>query len=128
MDSDNGNQPHHAQWMPTAGGVLSIIAGSFGLVGNIFWLVFGNILGSTVLRSFFPSSGWQHWSWPFVIVGAASLVSIIIDILAITGGILAIQRKHWGWALTGGICAIIASRILGIIALVFVVISRKDFK
>ena len=93
MNSDT-NPQHYPQWMPTAGGVLSIVAGSLGLIGSIFLLVFGNILGSTVLHDFFPSSVWQHW----------------------------------GWALAGGICAIIASRIMGIIALVFVAISRKEFK
>ena len=109
MNSDT-NPQHYPQWMPTAGGVLSIVAGSLGLIGSIFLLVFGNILGSTVLHDFFPSSVWQHWGWPFVIVGIFSLFSIVIDIVAVVGGIFAIQRKHWGWALAGGICAIIASR------------------
>jgi len=126
--ADDVNTQHSTHWMPTAGGVLSIISGALGLVGSIFLLVFGNIIGSAVLREFFPSSAWQHWGWPFVIVGAASLFFIVVDILAIVGGIYAIQRKYWGWALAGGIAAIIASRILGVIALVFIALSRKEFK
>jgi hypothetical protein len=127
MTSDTNTQ-RFPQWMPTAGGVLSIVAGSAGLILSVFLLVFGNIIGSSVLRDFFPSTAWQHWGWPFVIVGIFSLFSIVIDIIAIMGGIFAIQRKHWGWALAGGICAIIASRALGIVGLVFVALSRKDFK
>jgi hypothetical protein len=119
---------HYPRWMPTAGGVLSIVAGSLGLVGSIFLAVFSNIIGSAVLHDFFPSSVWQHWGWPLVVAGIFSLVSIVIDILAIVGGIFAIQRKHWSWALAGGICAIIASRIIGIVGLVFIAISRKEFE
>jgi len=125
-DATNNQQP--PQWMPTAGGVLCIVAGVLGLVGNIFWLVFGGIFGSTIMRDLFPSSAWQGWGWPLIIIGIFSLFSILINIMAIVGGIFAIQRKHWGWALAGGICAVIASRIMGIVALVFIAISRKEFK
>ena len=125
-DATNNQQP--PQWMPTAGGVLCIVAGVLGLVGNIFWLDFGGIFGSTIMRDLFPSSAWQGWGWPLIIIGIFSLFSILINIMAIVGGIFAIQRKHWGWALAGGICAVIASRIMGIVALVFIAISRKEFK
>ena len=126
--TDDTNNQQHPRWMPTAGGVLCIVAGALGLVGNIFWLVFGGIFGSTIMRDLFPSSAWQGWGWPLIIIGIFSLFSILINIMAIAGGIFAIQRKHWGWALAGGICAVIASRVTGIVALVFIAISRKEFK
>jgi hypothetical protein len=53
---------------------------------------------------------------------------MIIDAVAITGGIFAVQRKQWGWALRSGICAAVASRILGVIALIFIALSRKEFE
>lgn len=126
--TDNTNNRQHPQWMPTAGGVLSIVAGSLGLLGSIVWLVFGGIFGSAIMRDLFPSSAWQGWGWPLIIVAIFSLFSVLSDIMAVAGGICAIQRKHWGWALAGGICAVIASRVMGIIALVFIAISRKEFK
>ena len=63
-----------------------------------------------------------------VIVGVASILFMIIDAVAITGGIFAVQRKQWGWALRSGICAAVASRILGVIALIFIELSRKEFE
>jgi hypothetical protein len=127
MNSDSTGQ-RYPNSMPTAGGVLDIVAGSLGLVGTIFLLVFGDIFGSRVLKTSFPSSVWQHWGWPIVIVGIASILFMVIDIPAITGGVFALQRKHWGWALAGAISALIASRILGIIALVFIALTRKEFE
>jgi hypothetical protein len=60
MNTDSTGQ-RYPNWMPTAGGVLNIVAGSLGLVGTIFLLVFGDIFGSRVLKTSFPSSVWQHW-------------------------------------------------------------------
>ena len=111
MNTDSTGQ-RYPNWMPTAGGVLNIVAGSLGLVGTIFLLVFGDIFGSRVLKTSFPSSVRQHWGWPVAIVGIASIIFIVIDIPA----------------LAGGISALIASRILGIIALVFIALTRKEFE
>jgi len=81
MNTDSTGQ-RYPNWMPTADGVLNIVAGSLGLVGTIFLLVFGDIFGSRVLKTSFPSSVRQHWGWPVVIVGIASIIFIVIDILA----------------------------------------------
>jgi hypothetical protein len=126
--SGETNTQHYPRWMPTAGGVISIVAGSLGLVGSIFLLVFSNVVGSDVVRQFYPSSVWQNWGWPVVIVGIAAVLFIIIDLLAIVGGIFAVLRRNWGWALAGGICAVLASRLLGIFGLVFIALSRKEFE
>jgi hypothetical protein len=112
------NNPHHSQWAPTAGGVLSIVAGSLGLLGSIFWLFFGNLIASNITNG----------NGLLIILIIASFSFFVIDIVAILGGVFAIQKRHWRWALAGGICAIIASRIMGVIALVFIAISRKDFE
>jgi len=38
-----------------------------------------------------------------VIYGTLGVLDIILGALGIVGGIFAIQRKHWGWALAGAI-------------------------
>jgi hypothetical protein len=54
---------------------------------------------------------------------------IILGIVAIIGGIYAIQRKLWGMALAGAICAIIGpSALLGILAIIFIAIGKPEFK
>ena len=123
------NTPQHSYgWMPTAAGILSVIAGAIGLVVSIYFLVFGNILGAAVIREFLPASWWQVWGWPLVVVGLLAIPFIIIDIISIIGGVYAIQRKKWPLAMTGAICAIFASRPLGILAVIFTVLSRKEFE
>jgi hypothetical protein len=48
-------------------------------------------------------------------------------LLAIAGGIFAIQRKRWGWALAGSIAAAINPLPLGIVAIVLVILSKNEF-
>lgn len=55
------------------------------------------------------------------------LPGLIIGMLAVAGGIFAIRRKRWGWALAGSIAAAINPLPLGIIAVILVVLSKKEF-
>ena len=62
-----------------------------------------------------------------VIFGIIALVILALSALAIVGGIFAVQRRKWGLALAGAIAAIFTSIVLGILATIFVSISKKDF-
>jgi hypothetical protein len=53
---------------------------------------------------------------------------IILGIVALVGGIYAIRRQSWGMALAGAIAAFLPSSILGILAIIFVAISKNEFK
>jgi len=64
---------------------------------------------------------------PSLILGWA-IVSIIITTILLVGGIYALQRKMWGWALAGSILAIIAFLPLGIAATVLVAQSKNEFE
>ncbi|MGB3479983.1 MAG: hypothetical protein WBB67_12595, partial [bacterium] len=59
-----------------------------------------------------------------IIVGVPILV---LGIIAIVGGISAIRRKSFGLSLAGAICAL-PSNILGILAIIFVSLSKKEFE
>jgi hypothetical protein len=53
---------------------------------------------------------------------------IILGIVAIVGGIYALLRKIWGLALAGSICALIGPWfILGILAIIFVSLGKREF-
>jgi hypothetical protein len=91
--------------LPTAGGILSIIVGAFEVIG-------GGIMVGVVGPS------WVS------IVGVPVLV---LGIIAIVGGVSAIGRKNFGLSLAGAICALL-SVPLGIVAIVFVSLSKREFE
>lgn len=55
------------------------------------------------------------------------LPGFVIGVLALAGGICAIRRKRWGWALAGSIAAAVNPLPLGIMAVILVVLSKKEF-
>jgi len=117
----------------TAGGVLSIVAGVFELIagGIMVALVSLGIPFSVWLFSLFPDvpGGWFEHSigvvsiWLIVMGG----LFLVLGILAIVGGVSAIRRKSFGLSLAGAICAL-PSNILGILAVIFVSLSKKEFE
>ena len=64
---------------------------------------------------------------PGLILGWA-IISIIITAITLVGGIYALQRKMWGWALAGSILAIIAFLPLGIAATILAAQSKDEFE
>jgi hypothetical protein len=112
--------------MPTAAGILSIVAGAINLVGSVFFLIFSTTFGAALIRELFPT-GWGTLGIPLVF-GVTALFFVILDILAITGGINAIQRKNWGVAFAGSIAALFPSQLFGILAIVFISLSKKEFE
>jgi uncharacterized protein (DUF697 family) len=52
---------------------------------------------------------------------------LICGVLAIIGGIFAVQRKNYGMALIGAIAALFPGWIFGLGAIVFTAISRDEF-
>ncbi len=60
---------------------------------------------------------------------------LIFGVIALLGGIIAIQRKNWGIALVGGVFALLSlagpflmSSILGLIGLILIATSKNDFE
>jgi hypothetical protein len=115
----------------TAGGILSIIGGAFEVIGGVIMVVLPigiRILLRPALLPFHPGGWFERIipvipSW-LVIVGVPLLV---LGIVAIVGGVSAIRRKSYGLSLAGAICAL-PTKILGILALIFVSLSKKEFE
>ena len=111
-------------WMPTASGVLSIVAGALGILISLFYATFIAFVMATPANA--GNLGWPA-SFPLILMAWMFLCSI----LAIIGGVFALRRKCLGLALAGAICALLscnlASGILGTIALVFITISGEAF-
>jgi hypothetical protein len=105
---------------PIIAGILAIVSGTLGLLGIISYSVGFGAPGSGIGRGDMP---------PFVpsIIFGMSIPAIIIAVLAVAGGILAIVRKGWGWALAGSIAAALSLILTGIPAIVLISLSRDEF-
>ena len=105
-------------WMPTAAGILDIIAGSFGLILALMLIFMGGVMRFVPDVPSFMWALFMGLAGPFAIIG----------ILAIVGGVYALQRKIWGLALAGSIAAFFPSWPLGVAAIVFTILSKNEFE
>jgi hypothetical protein len=112
----------------TAGGILSIIGGALEMI-------FGAVVTALTMRGVIPGVFHLPWWMPgnrfeihimpsFTYLGVPLLV---LGIIAIVGGVWALRRKSFGMSLAGAICAL-PSQILGILAVIFVSLSKKEFE
>jgi hypothetical protein len=116
--------------LTTAGGILSIIGGALELTAAGIAAV-----SVTVLRALFGAAlPYDPDTWFYRALTVAPVLSVVIGLpalalgaVAIVGGISAIRRKRLGLSLAGAICAL-PSGIPGILAVIFIAVSRKDFR
>ena len=99
--------------LPVAGGALILIASLGYFLGGAFMAASGSALFGLTLGA----SGW--------VVGCG-IILILLGVLALLGGIFAIQKKHWGIAIIGGVLTI--PSVLGLIGLILVAVSRESFE
>jgi hypothetical protein len=114
----------------TAGGVLSIIAGVLELIGG--GLVVGTGIYTIIGGSLWPSPRipWVQWCEIGVVPAIFIIVGILILVLGaigVAGGISAVNRKSFGLSLAGAIC-VLPTALLGILAVIFVSVSKKEFE
>ena len=103
--------------LPVIGGALNIVCGVFGLIGGIVLLIISYLgeeldvepVGITILL-------------------ALGIIISIFGAIAIYGGICAIRREKFGWAIVGGIFALLSFFILGLPGLILVIVAKDEFK
>jgi hypothetical protein len=101
-------------WKPTTAGILALIAGALEVIIGLLFAAGVGVLG-----------GILGMGWLSVIFAPL----IIFGIIAIVGGIYALRRRIWGLALAGSICALIGPWfLLGILAIIFVSLGKREFK
>jgi hypothetical protein len=113
----------HRSGLLTAGGVLTLIAGVLGLIDGIrgiaLFTTWSMVGMRWVLWSHLPDvSGWML---------AGGIVSLALGVIAVIGGIHALRVRSWNWALAGAICGLFAAFIPGLLGLIFIAASKKDF-
>lgn len=114
-------------WMPKVAGILDIVAGALGIIISFVLALVGALfpyLATSDPAEFhdFPAQLFAIW-----MIGWAVFL-IVAGILAIVGGIYALRREKWGLALAGSIGALFGSSPLGVAAIIFTALSKKEFE
>jgi hypothetical protein len=120
----------------TIAGILLIVAGALAVVN--WYTIFS--LDETTLDSFVNISQFKQINQDITAEQVLSffktcaVVGFIISVFQILGGVLSIKRKLWGVSLTCSIIGIFSigilfsSTLFSLIALVLLIISRKEFQ
>ena len=117
-------------WKPTTAGILTIIAGCLGIGAGALITLSAIPLGlvgamAGAIKDLGIISG--------LLAGLAGVIGMIgagmigVGTVAVVGGIYALRRKTWGFALAGTILATICSTPLGILAIIFVSMGKREF-
>jgi len=118
-------------WKATTAGILNIISGglngliAIGLIIAIFAV--GNL--SLMIMDFLPPED-APFIMPLIIpiLVFVLVMSIVTAVFPIIGGVYALQRRRWGWALAGSIIAIFRTSVLGILSTIFVAMAKDEFE
>ena len=116
-------------WKPTTAGVLNIITGALSALTAIGMIIAIIAVGNINIMRFLPPA-----EAPFIaplvstILIVILVLSIIEAVFPIVGGVFALQRRRWGWALAGSIVAILGTFPLGVASTIFVAIAKNEFE
>ena len=128
MSMVNGGTSQNSA-IPLAAGALLIISGVLGLLTWVIVAFFSAIIGGAV--SMIPAGGAEDFlAGIFILCG---VIGLIFSIMTLLGGIMAIQRKKWGIALSGSILGLLiigpyfVSSILALVGLILVIVSKQEF-
>lgn len=114
------------------GGILSIVAGAFGLL----WFLFFILIAVAVI--FASQDYYNHYYSTMgsdvarvvvaVIYFIMAILSALMGALAIVGGVFALRKRHWGWALAGSIASTLTFFPCGIPAIIFTAMGKPEFQ
>ena len=114
--------------IPVIGGAIIIVCGVFGLINGIIFLMADIIFTEYLFFLVMP--------WDAPTMSSLTLLGIwtlIFSPIAIYGGIRAIRREMFSYAILGGIAALVISSsmgffILGLLGLILIIIAWDTFK
>ena len=111
-------------WMPTVAGIVCILTGCLALFAFVMTAAFGLF--------FFDAAHMDIEEFPVTFIvfafGVGAACSLLLGALAIFGGISALGRRRWGWALAAAIASTLICPPLGIAAIILVVLSEQELK
>ena len=111
-------------------GILSIVAGAFGVLGLAMAVVMVNFLNFFFQEPFFPGSPGapqEVFSFMSILCIGWGVFFGLLGGLAIAGGVFALKRRRWGLALAGAIAATLTFFPCGIAAIILVSLAQPEF-
>ena len=100
-------------WKGTTAGILTIIGGIAGIAsGGIFATV------GTAFLAGIPG---------LELMAGIGAGIIAIGVIALIAGIFTLRRRSWGFALAGAILALFPIIPLGVLAIIFVSMGKREF-
>lgn len=116
-------------WMPVVAGTLDIICSVFHIL-----VVFGLTIAIVATGGGMRFDGALI---PGAYGGLGNVTALLLSIaipfaaaaaLSMVGGIYALERKKWGWALAGSIAAFFPIGLIGTAAIVLTALSKDEFE
>jgi len=111
----------------TVAGVLDVVAGISGLVGGIPLLALA-LVGSGVLTALPEAELRALAIIPLALFLPLAILCFFSGLIAIAGGVAAMNRRRWGLALAGSIAAVFGFFPLGIAAVIFTILAEPEFR
>ncbi len=110
----------------TVAGVLDIFAGAMALVGAAILAGMGVIASGAIAAA--PKDVGPLPALPLVIFVPLAALVLVMAVLAIAGGIAALRRSSYTWAVVGAVAATLACLPLGAVALVVTILAEDEFR
>lgn len=111
----------------TVAGILDITAGIFGFVGAVPLLVLA--FGGAAVLGMVPEPEANRLAiLPLVLFLPLALVGFLAGLVAIIGGMAALNRRRWGLSVAGAIAAVFGFFPVGIAAVVFTILAEPEFR
>jgi hypothetical protein len=103
------------------------VAGILGLLQGLLY-----IMAALVWESYDSYYGLYDMGDLGGVMAVCGILGLIFSIMALVGGIFAIQRKQWAFALVGAILGMLAigfliGGLLGLIGLILIAVAREEF-
>lgn len=118
-------------WKSSAAGIINIMAAVASLFGA---LVFGVLaLVSTGAGGFAlfghgePGAGIGMAAGLLIFGGLAS-IALVMGLVALWGGLEALQRRSWGWAVAGSISTFWILFPVGVLSVIFTLMAEHEFE
>ena len=113
----------------TVAGILDIVAGCSNLIGALVLFLIG-VVGSGAIGI---AGAHDHSVMPFAFIPIAlflplALLTLVVGVIAVVGGIAALRRERMWLAVVGSIAALFAFFPLGVPAIILTIIAEKEFE
>jgi len=135
MDFDLEGKPKYVQKPERYGGKMRIAAGIMLIITGIASVgVPVQVADMIALTRAASYEEFLELSWSLATSTPAVLATVVLLVLIVGGGICALRKKAWAWALSGAICSMIAMGVFavflalpGLLAVIFLAKRKGEF-